>query len=207
MGCILGPCRSHREPDRFRKTRAWRGVTLIEILVAIGAASVGILALMAVFITGTRSNQHGEDLSRATYYARKITETIRQDNLAFNDVVGATVVIPPSAVNGMNDPDGVFRPLNYRGSSGLGPIQLGQIRRADLNPDGTVRLNAGVPVLVAADEKFERNIQIRRASNTPTAYNYNVLIMDVTVRWRGGKVGDGYRRTKVTSLLRQSGET
>lgn len=162
---------------------------------------------MAVFITGTRSNQHGEDLSRATYYARKISETIRQDNLAYQDDSGGAVVIPPRASSGMNDPSGVYRPLDYRGSSGAGPIQLAHIRLGEVNEDGTLRVVNGAPVLLSGDTKFQRNIRIRRSSNTTTAYNYNILIMDVTIRWRGGKVGDGWRRSKLTSFLRQSGDT
>lgn len=183
-----------------------RGVNLIEVIVAIGVTSVGILALMSVFITGTRSNQHGEDLSRATYYARKITETIRQDNLAFTQG-GATPTVPPPADTGLNDADGQFFPLNYRGAGGLGPTELGQVQLAQINANGTLRLVAGNPVPVAADEKFQRNIQITRASTDATAYNFDVLVMNVTIRWQGGKAGDGMRRVKITSMLRQSGET
>ena len=170
------------------------GFSLIEVMVAIAVVGIGLLALIAVIVTGTRSNLHGEQLSRATFYARRISESIRQDGLAFS-----FATIPPSAADGLNDPDGTFRPLNY-----ATPARLSTIRIPLLDATGQVVMTAGQPALVPADDKFQRNIQTRRASTDPTAYNFSVLILDVTVRWQGGKTGDGMRKVKITSMLKPS---
>ncbi|MCA9778122.1 MAG: hypothetical protein KC800_15440 [Candidatus Eremiobacteraeota bacterium] len=167
---------------------------MIEVLIAIGVVSTGILALLAVFVTGTRSNQHGEDLSKAVYYARRISEIVRANGLAFNEAT-----IPPPQASGINDPAGVFKPLNSDP-----PIQLATIRAPKLNRDtGLPELNgSGDPVPDPGDDKFERNIMIRRSNNSPADFRYNLLTMDVTVRWVGGRSGDGMRHVKITSLLK-----
>ena len=172
-----------------------KGFSLIEVLIAIGVVATGVMALMAVFITGTRSNQHGQDLSRATFYARKVTEIIRANGLAFT-----TGTIPPNASSGINDPVGTFRPLNAE------PAKFSNILLPKVDLDGNPILDAmGDPIPDPADEKFERSIQIARASLAPSDYNYNILKMDVTIRWVGGKVGDGKRKVQISSMLKSGG--
>ena len=179
----------------FWRTRLG-GFSLIEVLVAMGVMAVGILALMAVFITGTRSNQHGAELSRATYYARKIAEIIREDGLAFS-----TGTIPPNAASGLNNPVGTFVPLTAAPPANV----FLNIRLPLLNDDGTARVDGtGNPVLDPGDNRYERSIQITRASNTATDYNFSILVMDVTVRWQGGKAGDGMRRVSLRTLLKSN---
>jgi len=178
----------------LRKRIRTKGFSLIEVLIAIGVVSVGILALLAVFITGTRSNQHGQDLSRATFYARKITEIIRVQGMA---ALGALGPIPPNASSGLNDADGVFRPLNDPPTGFFGQIYLPK-----LDNDGVVVLDGGNAVPNLNDTKYERNIQISRASDEPSDYNFSLLSLSVTVRWRGGRSGDGFRQTNLVSLLK-----
>jgi type II secretory pathway pseudopilin PulG len=175
------------------------GFSIIEVLIAIGVVATGVLALMAVFITGSKSNQHGKDLSKAMFYARKISEIVRADGLAF---VQAT--FPPNAASGLNDPVGTFRPLIAEPPAnkfvGIRAPQL------DVDPNtGVVTVvvdGLGDPVPDSTDDKFERSIQMNRASNNANDYNYDLILMDVHVRWIGGKQGDGIRRVKVTSLLK-----
>ncbi len=178
-----------------RKRLRYGGFSLIEVMVAIAVVGIGLLALIAVMVTGTQSNQHGADLSKATYYARKMVETIRQDQ---DGIVFANLPALPNAASGINDPDGVFVKMNT-----TPPAKFSQIRSPLLDANGnTVVDGGGLPVPDPGDDKFERNIQIRRVSNVPTAYNYNVMQVDVTVRWQGGKAGDGMRKVKISSFLK-----
>lgn len=179
----------HTHPNRL-------GFSLIEVLVAMGAVTVGVLALMAVFITGTRSNQHGADLSRATYYARKISETVRQDGLAFS-----FSTIPPDEASGLNDPPNLFRALDDQPPANV----FRNLRIPLLNEDGSPRLGQDQqPMFDPGDEKFRRNIRIQRAHDSLSDYRYQLLWLDVTIRWQGGKSGDGLRRVQIRSLLKTS---
>ena len=162
-------------------------------MVAIAVVGIGLLALVSVMVTGTQSNQHGADLSRATYYARKIVETIRQDGLAFTSAPAL-----PNAASGINDPVGTFRKLNVSP-----PSKFSNILTPQLDSAGNAVVDAlGQPMPVPGDSKFERSIQITRSTNVTTAYNYNILNCTVTVRWQGGKSGDGMRKVTITSFLK-----
>jgi len=178
----------------MRLKTSFSGFSIIEVLIAIGVVATGILALMAVFITGTRSNQHGEDLSKAVYYARRISEIVRANGLAFKEAT-----IPPPQSSGINDPAGVFKPLNDDP-----PLQLANVRVPRIDPEtGLPLIDAfGEPRLDPGDDKFERNIMIRRLNNSSSDFRYNLLVMDVTVQWVGGRSGDGMRHVKITSLLK-----
>lgn len=154
----------------------------MEVLIAIGVVATGILALLAVFVTGTRSNEHGEDLSRATFYARKILEIVRAESLAFT----FEPTVPPPASSGLNDGTTTWRALSAN------PVQFSQIRAKDPNGNLDVR-----------DDKFQRNIQMRRASTNSADYNYNLIIVDARVRWKSIKSGAGYRQVKVSSIVKQ----
>ena len=176
-----------------------KGFSLVEVLIAIGVVATGMMALMAVFITGTRSNQHGQQLSRATYYARKISEIIRAERLAFN-----TGVIPPNAASGLNDPVGTFRPLDEPPTTA--PAAFTNLRMPKLDPDGIAEVDGtGEPILDPADDKFERSIQMTRRSTVATSYQFNLIEVDVTIRWQGGKVGDGMRKVTISSIVKAGG--
>lgn len=156
------------------------------MLIAIGVVATGILALLAVFITGTRSNEHGEDLSRATFYSRKILEIVRSESLAYIE----EPTIPPSSTSGLNDGADTWRALD------AAPVHFSQIRA--LNDDGVVDTR---------DDKFERNIRMRRASNSAADYNYDLVVVDVTVRWKSLqsnlKGATGHRQVKVSAIVKQ----
>lgn len=174
--------------DRFRSrpllstSRSRLGFSLVEVLIAIGVVATGILALLAVFITGTRSNEHGEDLSRATFYARKVLEIVRSESLAYV----AEPTIPPPVGSGLNDNAATWRALD------AAPVQFSQIRTRNTNGSLDVR-----------DNKFERNIQMRRAGTSAADYNYNLVIIDVKIRWKSIKSGSGHRQVKVSSIVKQ----
>lgn len=182
----------------MRKRLRKNGFSVIEVLIAIGVVATGILALMAVFITGTRSNQHGENVSRAVFYGRKLSEVIRANGLAYSLVPG---VVPPPASTRINDNPGEFRPLDE--NTNPPSPHMASIRLPQLDVDGNpISDGMGGIKLDPADDKFERNIQMERASNTVGDYNYNLLRMKVTIRWVGGRTGDGLRQVQVDSLLK-----
>ena len=83
--------------SRARRGRR-RGFSLIEVLFAIGVMAIGLLALFAVFVTGTRANAYGKHTAEATNHARQILEIIRSRGLAFQ--AGA---LPPGPTSGFND--------------------------------------------------------------------------------------------------------
>lgn len=180
------------QEERLTRKRPRNGFSLIEVLIAIGVIAVGVLALLAVFITGTRSNEHGAVLSDGIYYARKITEFVRANNLAFADPGGQ---VPPPASSNVNDPDGVWRALDAS--------PMFDIRRRVVDDDGVVVMEGGVEKLVAGDDKFERHIEMERASNNAADYNYNNVVVDVSIRWKDGKTTQGYHRVNLQTLVRQ----
>lgn len=59
-------------------------MTLVEVLVAVGVLSVGILGLISTFIYGTQATKHGVLMSEANNHARQLVAQIRINNFPFS---------------------------------------------------------------------------------------------------------------------------
>lgn len=80
------------------------------------------------------------------------------------------------------------------------PIKFPGIYMPKLDADGEPVVDGSGDVKPEpGDRKFKRNIRTSRIGTSVNDYNYDVLKMEVTVRWRGGHAGDGYRRVKIDS--------
>jgi prepilin-type N-terminal cleavage/methylation domain-containing protein len=66
-----------RAPDFLHERRHERGISLVEILIALVVLSVGIMAVSSVFPTGTRAQVQTRDLGDATYYALQKIEDVK----------------------------------------------------------------------------------------------------------------------------------
>lgn len=67
-----------------RSQRRARGFSLVEILVAIGVCSIGLMGTTAALLYGVRGQTISGRHTVATNYARHLMEIIRTQRLAFN---------------------------------------------------------------------------------------------------------------------------
>lgn len=90
-----------------------RGVTLTEILMAMGILAVAILALIATFISGTHLVANSQEVATATQLTRTELERIR--DMGYNLIPEADITFdgrnPDAAVSG-------FPPAPYPGPPG-----------------------------------------------------------------------------------------
>lgn len=66
------------------------GFSLVEVLIAMGVLSIGLLGVISTFTYGTQSQGHAQQMSQAVNRAREIMDVIRQENWAFNPPAGTT---------------------------------------------------------------------------------------------------------------------
>lgn len=55
------------------------GLTLVEVLVALSLITIAVLALMAIFLAGTRMMRQATDVTMATDVGREFLETVKYD--------------------------------------------------------------------------------------------------------------------------------
>ncbi|MBI3924632.1 MAG: hypothetical protein HY319_03755 [Armatimonadetes bacterium] len=93
------------------RLRLRQGVTLMEILIAIGIVAIAILALVAVFISGTKLVAQSQEVATGTQVARAELERIRDSG--YDRVPDTDLTfdgrIPDATVSG-------FPPLPYPSS-------------------------------------------------------------------------------------------
>lgn len=68
-----------RAGSRPRRKIILRGLTLAEVLVALSLVAVSALALLAIFISGTRMMKQSTDITMATDVGREFLETVKFD--------------------------------------------------------------------------------------------------------------------------------
>ena len=161
-------------------TRKNAGLSLMEILIALGVIAVGMAGVSASLIFGASKANYGSNLETATRHARTIIEEIEGRNLVSAPPLDANNL--PLATSGVNDLDGdpprdlLAVPLNdpkYFPSQDL------------------VGKDAG---------KYLRKVQLRRrgAKGTP---GENLVDIKVTMYWDD----KGVRKSVITTAVTQTG--
>src|SRR5262245_7640034 len=84
LGSDPQPVGDHVRPPRafLASTRSERGVTLIELMMALVVLSIGLLAVAQLFPAGTRGQIRDRLYSSANYYAQEQLEEVSQKNWA-----------------------------------------------------------------------------------------------------------------------------
>ncbi len=156
-----------RSPDpsaiMLRMNKLNRGLSLVEVMIAMAVILVGLAGVTSSLIFGLRAGHHGELLTDATNLARLIIETeIGRDYISSaTDVDGDNM---PGANSGLNDAAGVTRAIDAF------PFE------DDFMQD-LVGTTSG-----RSTGHFERHIEVTRlgASGTPEEF---LATMTVTISW------------------------
>lgn len=121
--CKSCPCRSYLKKVSIFGDRAndQRGLTLLEVLIALFVASIGLFSLSSMQISAIRGNGLSRECTQATFLAQSILERIKDGNRVADGTFGFI---------GMSDTDagvivdsGVMDGINGRGDSG-GPFNV-----------------------------------------------------------------------------------
>lgn len=139
--------------------REERGLTLVEVLVAIFVVSVGVLGTSAVLWYAIKGERNAERRTQAVYWAREMLNTIQAQNLPF---VSGNPPAPPAPLNdGDYDSDG----------DDNGP------RRAFNAPP----FENSFPNL-----NFERRIEMKVLSTDNNSHLSQIAAIKVTLFWNEG---------------------
>lgn len=87
-----------------RKRRA--GVTLLELLIAMGVIAVGMSGVAAALIFGVTKSNYGSNIAVATHHARTLMETTLGRTLVSSDAFNDSATGLPRSDSGLNDTDG-----------------------------------------------------------------------------------------------------
>lgn len=136
-----------------------RGLTLVEVLVAIFVVSVGVLGAMSALWYGIRAERYAERRTTGVFVCRELLNLIRSRNEPFN----STFPVIGSDLNDGNydndsDDSGPRRPLNH-------PPFANDFSGA---------------------ENFRRRIEMKRLSTDPNSHLSSLAAIKVTVFWDEG---------------------
>jgi type II secretory pathway pseudopilin PulG len=143
--------------------RKTSGLSLIEVVFAVGVIAVGLLGLVSVLVSGTRAADFGINTSRATSRARDILEIIRAEGLAFEHDKYPGL---PDEDSGLNDPPDARIPLDA-----VPPLRVGGTLADKYTEDGETAA------------RFTRNIKTERITNDANDHRYPILKVTVTIYW------------------------
>lgn len=82
-----------------RRTR--RAVTFVEILLAIFIIGVGVLPVLTLFMTGTRTIESGGLIFQVAVAAQNIMDTVRSDSFIWNVEIPFDITIPSDKDRGL----------------------------------------------------------------------------------------------------------
>lgn len=155
-----------------------RGVSLIELLIAIGVLAVGLSGVAASLYYGHAQSKHGDDLARASQYSRMLIEIATSRNFVDTAVpIGGDGL--PTEDSGVNDSDG--EPPRELVAAPYTPKDfIGYWNTSEADRDDTQR-----ELL-----RYKRNIRMERVGTKGTPEE-NLVRVHVTVYWEqkseGGK--------------------
>lgn len=168
-----------------KKNRA--GLSLVEVLVALGVIAVGMAGVTASLIFGASKSNYGSDLETATRVSRTIIEEIEGRNLVSAPPLGGDNL--PTNASKINDTDGDLpRPL-------LEPPLNDPKFFPATSHDGK-----DIADLEKLREKYTRKVQLRRRGAKGTN-GENLVDIKVTVYW----MEKGVRKSVVTTAVTQTG--
>lgn len=156
--------------------RKRRGVSLAELLVAIGVIAVGLSGVAASLYYGHAKSKHGDDLAKAAQYSRMLIEIATSRNFIDSNIaLGANGL--PAPTSGMND-SASQAPRDLVAPPFAPKDFLGYWNTTESERDDTER-----ELL-----RFKRNIRVERVGTKGSAQEHLARIT-VTVHWVEKKEG------------------
>lgn len=141
--------------------RKQRGLSMVELMIAIFVVSVGVLGTVSALWYGIKSEKGSERRSHAVFQARELINILRAGNYPFSNpahlVVGSDV--NDGDIDNDGDDNGARRPFNDPPFGNHFPN----------NPFN-----------------FERRIEMKQVSNDPNNHLSNMAAIKVTVYWNEG---------------------
>ena len=145
----------------LHRKRRDRGLSMVELLIAIFVVSVGILGTVSALWYGIRSEKNSERRTHAVFQARELINILRSDNYPF--VNPANLVIGSDVNDGDIDDD----------SDDNGP-------RKPFNAPPFANHFSSNPF------NFERRIEMKQLSTDPNSHLSKMAAIKVTVYWVQG---------------------
>ncbi len=142
-------------------------MSLVELLIAIFVVAVGVLGTVSALWYGIRSEKYSERRANAVFQGRELLNSIRAQNLPFagSDVNGVNYLTVGSLLN-----DGDFD---------------------NDSDDGAVRREFNDPpfgnLYPTNQYNFKRSVEMKRLSNDPNDYRYNMAAIKVSLYWNEGR--------------------
>lgn len=144
-----------------RQKQSRRGLSMVELLIAIFVVSVGILGTVSALWYGIKSERQSERRAHAVFQARELINVIRAGNYPFSNpanlVIGSDV--NDGDIDNDSDDNGPRKPFNA-------------------TPFGNEFPNNPF--------NFERRIEMKQLSTDPTNHLSNVVAIKVSVFWNEG---------------------
>lgn len=171
-------------PMRMKRAAAF---TLVELMIAIAVISIGLSGVAASLYFGHIQSQHGDELAKASQYARSSLEMINTRNL-INLTTPKDANGLPDATTGLNDADAdpprallslPFYNQDFLGYSAVDPN------------DKSARELAN----------YTRKIQMERLSNDDTTPEYGLARVTVTIYWENPNNAAQPKSISTSSLL------
>ena len=142
----------------LKKRPKIRGLSMVELLIAIFVVSVGILGTVSALWYGIKSERQSERRAHAVFQARELINVLRAQNYPFSDPANLVVgsVVNDGNIDDDSDDNGPRKPFNAP-------------------PFGTEFPNNPF--------NFERRIEMKQLSNDPNSHLSNMVAIKVTVFW------------------------
>lgn len=153
-----------------------RGVSLVELLIAIGVLAVGLSGVAASLYYGHAKSKHGDDLARAAQYSRMLIEIATSRNFVDTAVpIGDDGL--PTPESGVND-SSTEPPRELVAAPYTPKDFIGYWSDSEADRDDTQR-----ELL-----RYKRNIRMERVGTEDTPEE-NLVRVHVTVYWEKKKEG------------------
>ena len=149
-------------------SRRNRGLSLVELLIAIFVVAVGVLGTVSALWYGVRSEQYSERRSNAVSQARELINAMKAQNYPFqgSDVVNGVPWeqvgshLNDGDIDNEGDDDGPRRPFNQYPFENLYPTN---------------------------EFNFDRRVELKFLSNNPNSYQNDIAVLKVSLFWNEGR--------------------
>lgn len=174
------------KPNVMRNSKSGSGVSLAELLIAMAVIAIGMSGVAASLYYGQRQSQHGDELAKASQYAKTLIELCRARSFAGSSTLDGDGL--PNEDSGINDnADQPPRELSFF------PYEekdfLGYWTDVEADQDNSAR----------EMERFTRHIRMERISAEGEP-NDALARMTVTVYWEAKSEG-GKNHVTLSALI------